>query len=181
MQWNISNVWWTGIDLRYCSFQELKKRQVVAQGVPALGSLIPLFKFMNDKTEFKKQIVKLGDLKHTGIKHSWWVEQRESNIRKIPLSMFNLLNLRAGDLIVALEGTAVKGICQIEKDAIDSYEFQPTYNYAHTIGYPVKWVDWNDRILGRAPIAPGQSVYGICGLSKQRDYIITCWTRFQSK
>lgn len=181
MQSKIMNVWWTGIDLRYCTFQQLKQRQVVAQGVPALGSLISLFKFMDDEADFRNQIVKLGDLRHKGINDYWWFENRESNIRKIPLSMYNLLSLRAGDLVVALEGTDVKGICQMDKDALDSYKFQASYNYAHSVGFPVNWVDWNTRTLGRPPTAPGQSVYGIRGLSKEKEYVISCWTRFQSK
>jgi hypothetical protein len=181
MQSKILHVWWTGIDHTFCTFQQLKQRQVVAQGVPALGTLIPLFKFMDDEAEFRKQIVQLGDLKHTGIKHHWWFENRDSNIRKIPLSMFNLLSLSTGDLVVALEGTAVKGICQIEKDALDSYEFQASYNYAHSVGYPVKWMDWTTRIFGRVPTPPGQSVYGIRGLSKEKEYVISCWSKVQSK
>ena len=172
--------WWTGIDLRYSSFTEQKNRQVVAQGVPALGSLSSFIKLINDEVRFKNEIVQLGDITHQRLIDYWWYEDRDSNINKIPKSMFNLLSITAGDLIVALEGTTIKGICQMTKNAADSYEYHNAHNYAHTVGYPVKWLVWDKKIFGSAPIAPGQSVYGIRRLIKQRDYVISCWEKYKT-
>ena len=56
--------------------------------------------------------------------------------------MWNLLSIREGDLIVALEGTTVRGICEAKKDAVDSYRYdnacEYAYEYAHTVCFPVK-------------------------------------------
>lgn len=160
----ISMVWWTGIDLHFSSYQDHIKRQVISQGVPKLGPLTSLFKYLDNAEEFKRQIIQLGDKTHTGPEDDWWFKNHESNIRKIPLSMFNLLSIRADDVVVALEGITIRGICQGQKDALESYEFQEAYDYAHSVCFPVKWVDWKPSIFGLEPTAPGQSVYGIRSL-----------------
>jgi hypothetical protein len=89
--------------------------------------------------------------------------------------------MRAGDLVVGIEGTTVKGICELKKDGWTSYQFQlpEVDNYAHTIGFPIDWVDGDPKIFGFTPTAPGQSVPGIAGLQAESQQVINAWKSYQ--
>ena len=72
---------------------------------------------------------------------------------KVGRIMWQLLRLQEGDLVVGIEGTAVKGICQLEHNGWDSYRYDgpDAYNYAHTVGFPVRWRDWDADGFGFTP------------------------------
>ncbi|MCI5164181.1 MAG: hypothetical protein D3917_19635 [Candidatus Electrothrix sp. AX5] len=119
----------------------------------------------------------IGDTTYKG--ESWWNNDRNGN--RTPKVMWNLLNIRSEDLIVAIEGTKVKGICEIEQDAIETYIYQPKYEYAQTVGFPVEWIDWSEDKFSFIPTAPAQSVLGIAGLIGEHNEVVTAWQQYKSK
>jgi hypothetical protein len=176
----IPDTWWCSIDKKHTSYEEFKDRQVIAYGWPQLGTLASLCKPVYDKNSFQSLIRKLGDEKAAGLVDQKWWKKHKSYIRKVPLAIWNLLNLRAGDLVVGIEGITVRGICELAVDGRVSYQYQEGFNYAHTVGYPVHWVDWNGPFLNLPPEAPRQSVHGIRGLQQRHAYVIKCWQAYLS-
>ncbi|MFI0398468.1 MAG: hypothetical protein ACH34X_05280 [Thiolinea sp.] len=161
------NTYWLAIDTENTSYTELQGRKVVAQGWPQLGDLKTLCKLAGNAKNhevFKQVIAALalavGD-----------ENQRPQEV------MWKLLNLQKGDLIIGIEGTVVKGICQMPHSAADSYRYDgdDAFNYSQTVGFPVTWVDWDEELFGFTPKAPAQSVPGIAGLVNDQDKIIKAW------
>jgi hypothetical protein len=125
-------VWWLAIDRNnaHCSYDELKRRKVVAQGWPDFGDLSEKLKFRYQmvKSEVYEEIQRIGDAVYRG--RDFWKKDRELN--GTPRIFWNLLNLRAGDLVVGIEGIKVRGICELPLHGIDGYTYDPTYNYLIT-------------------------------------------------
>lgn len=163
--------WWLAIDKQYTSYAELKHRKVIAQGWPEiddLSTLCPLVPEGSRKT-FEQVVNELEQLSYGVTSHAARV-------------MWNLLSMRAGDLVVGIEGTTVKGICKLDKNGWESYEHHSpeAYNYAHTIGFPAEWIDWDSRALGFTPTPPAKSVQGVCALQSESQRIIDAWANYQS-
>lgn len=164
--------WWSAIDTRWSSYIELKHRKVIAQGWNALGDLTSLLgPVSGDKEKFIQIVQILGDAAYAG--ESWWQKDRQES--RTPAVMWKLLSLKQGDLVVAVEGTTVKGICQLERDALNSYSHQPAYEYAQTIGFPVRWVDWKEEEFGFVPKPPSHGVLGIAGLQDESLAVKNAW------
>lgn len=168
-------VWWLAIDKNngHCSYEELKNRSVVAQGWPLFGDLSKKinFRYQLNRNEIKEAIQHIGDEAYQGYDH--WKNDREP--RRTPRIFWNLLNLRVGDLIVGIEGTHVRGICELPKHGIDGYSYDPLYNYAHGFGGSVQWIDWSQSIFGIPPSPPRLSVHGIAKLSNQAHHVEDSW------
>jgi hypothetical protein len=95
--------------------------------------------------------------------------------------MWDLLNMRAGDLVVGIEGTTVRGICELKKNGWESYQYHSpeAYNYAQTIGFPTDWVDWNPAVFGFTPVPPAQGVQGVGRLQNESQHVSDAWGRYQ--
>ncbi|EGQ7864500.1 hypothetical protein F1K70_24760 [Vibrio parahaemolyticus] len=162
------NIWWLAIDRDYTSYEELKYRKVVAQGWPKLGDLSLLLPLVinNYKNEFLETVNALNKLAYG----------EEGHASKV---MWSLFSMKKGDLVVGIEGTTVRGICQVNLDANESYQLQSpnAFNYAQTISSGVKWVDWNESILGTPPTAPAKSVQGVAGLHKEYNRVLEAWEK----
>jgi len=170
------NTWWSAVDIEWCSYEELKHRKVVAQGWRDLGDLSSLLgSISQNKDKFVEVVQLLGDAAYTNT--DWWSEDRK--VERTPAVMWNLLNVRQGDLVVAVEGTTVKGICQIEQDAASSYHYAPAYEYAQTIGFPVEWVDWDAEAFGFAPTPPSRSILGLRGLNNESEAVKRAWEEYR--
>jgi hypothetical protein len=172
-------VWWLAIDKngKHCSYLELKHRKVIAQGWSALGDLTSLktFYFGSNKKGFKETIQLLGDTTYKG-KH-WFDKNRKLN--KCPSVMWNMMDIKKGDLIIGIEGTTIKGICEISVDGIKSYNYDDRYEYAQTIGKFVEWIDWDKSLFGFTPSTPRQGVHGIKHLNKKSSVIIAAWKTYK--
>ena len=146
-------VWWIPISTDHCTYLELKKRQVVAQGWPDLGDLSRIISSTTVRAEV------------TSIVNSKGVDDRA--IR----STVNLATIKAGDLCVGLTlggiNNKISGICKMPDNF--SYNFDGSYTYAHGL-YSVDWIDWN-KISGISIIAgiPGGNRMGIqrCGVAEE--------------
>ena len=164
--------WWLAIDLKYTSYDELKHRKVAAQGWPDLGNLLTLCALVGagDKDPFMGTV---AALERIGYGHS-------THANRV---MWDLLNTKPGDLVVGIEGRSVKGICQLQKNGWESYQYHSpkAYNYAQTIGFPVEWVDWNPNLFGPPPATPGQAVQGIAGLQNESQRVADAWGKYREQ
>lgn len=165
-------VWWLAIDRTYTSYLELKYRKVVAQGWPDLGDLAGLCPLVGsgNQVEFTNAVACLENIAYGAATHAARV-------------MWNLLSIEQDDLVVGIEGTTVKGICQLQQNGWESYRllFPESYNYANTIGFPVVWNDWNQQTFGFTPTTPAQGVQGIAGLQKDAERIENAWQQLQAQ
>ena len=169
------NTWWSAIDVDHTSYEELKHRRVVAQGWRHLGDISTLTRFIPDGWEpFAKVIQLLGDTAYRG--ESWWEDDDRKETR-VPTVMWNLLSVKAGDLIVGIEGIRVRGICRIAANAPQSYLYQDAWEYAQTIGFPATWHDWDEGVMGPAPHAPAHGVLGLRGLKNESATVEKAWAK----
>ncbi len=165
------DVWWLAIDKnqKHTSYEELKHRKVVAQGWPALGNLVTLLPLVRAERRdlFRRAMQAL---------HECVYPEDRAEVDRI---MWQLLRLQTGDLVVGIEGVEVRGICQLGHNGWDSYRYDDpdAYNYAHTVGFPVKWIDWNADEFGFTPQPPAQSVAGIREMQNDRQRVIDAWER----
>ena len=175
------NTWWLAIDKNHehSSYLELKNRKVVAQGWSQLGDLSSLKLFYpNNKDEFVQVIQLLGDVAYKG--EDWWRDDHR-NASRCPSVMWNLMDVKQGDLIVGIEGTHIMGICEMPSDGVASYRYDDGESeYAQTIGFPVEWVDWNKVITPSTPSAPKRGVHGIKSLGKKNQAVIDAWKQYKS-
>ena len=161
------NTWWLAIDRnqRNASYEELKHRRVVAQGWPKLGDLRTLCTLVEKGYEntFIRTVKDLHLIAYG--------EEYSSRASRI---MWNLLSLRSGDLVVGIEGVAVRGICQLKQNGWESYQHHCTaaYEYAQTVGFPIQWVDWE---FDFKPVPPRLSVSGIRRLQNESKNVIAAW------
>jgi len=128
--------WWLAVDKNggHSSYTEFKHRKIVAQGWSKLGNLDLLKKCLpNNKREFFKIIQLLGDVAYKSA--SWWLN-KDKNATRCPTVMWNLMKVKKGDLIVAIEGATVKGICEMTADGVESYRYDNSYEYAQTYRFP---------------------------------------------
>ena len=166
------NTWWLATSKDYTSYLELKYRKVVAQGWSELGdlrTLCPLASDPGNRNLFQQVVQTLEGIRY------------QSNVPKSPVVMWNLLRIQAGDLIVGIEGTMVKGICQMPINGWESYRYDSTgvYEYAQTVGFPVEWVDWDPAVFGFTPTPPAKGVLGVTGLINKHQAIVSAWDVYQ--
>jgi hypothetical protein len=152
------NVWWMTIYLPSgSSYLELKHRKVIAQGWRRLGDLSCVAQSFDDywrdnRPQFEELLKLLATPPNYPI--------MEPSL----LNLYELLSMEEGDLIVAVESeqhsNSVKGICQIEESGWQSYCYDnpEAFSYAHTIGFPVMWIDWSAMNIAPPPtpsVIPG--------------------------
>ncbi len=101
-------------------------------------------------------------------------------MRRAPRALWNLLQVRVGDLLVALEGTVVRGIGQASFDSWQTYSFDRTHHYAQTACHPIEWIDWSDA-LGIRPTAPGKGVLGLASIQKHLSRVLQAWERVEAR
>jgi predicted Mrr-cat superfamily restriction endonuclease len=169
------NVWWLAIDRSkgYASFEELKRRKVIAQGWPDLGDMTR-FLDENANTEPGTVVTKLTERLRANYPDD--IPQQQ-----LPANLYNFFfGIKSGDLVVGIEGMNVRGICEIPEAC--SYCYEPKthegkeQNYAHGRG-PVRWIPWEIFSPDWAPAAPGQ-LLAVRGLQAEREEVIE---RFQGE
>lgn len=168
-------VWWLALDTNHTSYMEMKHRKLIAQGWSALGNLSTLYPLVqnNNYGLFEQVIQELA-------RQAYGTNSNE--VSRAPLVMWNLLKIQANDLIVGIEGTAVKGVSQINQNGGESYRYDDSgaYEYAQTIGFPVEWIDWNPKIFCNfTPTAPLR-LLGIKGVENDRQRVIEVWDAYRN-
>ena len=177
-------VWWCAIDRNggYATYDELKARNVAAQGWVGLGDLSGL----------PEQRISEAVGRFNGIGDN-----------DAPLGTFKniLFEIKSQDLLIGVEGTQVRGICKVlpqtrylfnsehNFEDLETTTLSPEakdergnfihFDYAHCL-YPVKWIDWPDIDASWAPSTPGQGVKGIVRLSKDAEAVQRTWNQYKS-
>ena len=179
----MARVWWCAIDRNegWATYEELKARNVVAQGWPVLGDLS-----------------RLGTLTPERIKE--YVKNIDDT--DAPAKTFEnlLINIKTGDLVVGIEGTQVKGVCTIlprttylfnldqnfenvstatlAQKSKDQNNFTG-FDYAHCL-YPVQWIDWKDAAPDDWKLAvPRQGVKGIMQVRQDAEAVEQRWSAYE--
>jgi len=125
-------IWLLAIDKKYCSYEELKYRKVLAQGWPNIGGLSHFLPVKNEN-KFKEIIKSFVEYFYSGEKH------------KVDSIILNLTKFSKGDYVICCEGETVKGIAKITEELSYYYDNSKLYEYAQTV-YPVK--KWKDVKMG---------------------------------
>ena len=122
------------IDEEYSSYEELKKRHVVAQGWSESGDVSFFCELAEeDVDQYVKVLIDEGLVENRQIK---------------PYKAFKgITHLEPGMIILGDVAGTIKGICEIPPDFCYVYDHgdgrDNTYEYANCI-YPVQWIDWTD-------------------------------------
>lgn len=124
------DIWLLAIDRKYCSYEELKYRKVIAQGWPAIGDLSPLLPVKNE-SKFKEIIINYVSYVYDG-----WSDARDPG-----RIMLNLVSIKNGDYIICCEGETVRGIAQVTTDLEYDFQNPELYEYAQCM-FPV--TEWKD-------------------------------------
>jgi len=160
------NVWWLGVDLNYTSYHELKARRVIAQGWPKLGDLkryVGMAQHSSQRAEFEDSIAKLC------------VERYGADDGRAAKGLWRYFQIEAGDLVVAIEGTTVRGVTKAVAGAATGYWLDVRFHYAQCIGRDQNWVDWDYSRIARTPAAPAQGVLAAARVQNERAAVIAAW------
>jgi Cdc6-like AAA superfamily ATPase len=175
-------VWWCAIDRNegWATYEELKSRNVIAQGWPDLGNLSDL---VGQSDRLLPQAL----------------SNRGADAAVVGVFINFLSKLHTGDLVVGIEGTRVRGVCEVLPqsrylyDAMNNIEelqnssLAPKssddlgrfseFNYAHCF-YPAYWIDWNVVSSAWSPGTPAQGVKGIASLVKDANAVAERWRQY---
>ena len=167
------NVSWLAIDSNggNSSYLELKHRLVVANGWGDLD-LTHLIEFAKneDWETFQAEFQILYSRIYSEVEDA-------SGVAKI---FWNLLHIKAGDIVVGIEGTKVMGIGEAQMDAVGSYRHDKFHEYGNTVLYGFSWHDWSEVSPDFTPTAPALSVKGIANLQNERDQVLAVWNSFKA-
>lgn len=169
------NIWWLAVDVDYASYRDLQLRQVVAQGWRQMGDLAALCRLARE--ERNEQVFKAV---LRAFAEDAYGEDAEHLDRPGEV-LWKLLRARTGDLFIAIEGRSVRGICEVRADGWATYKHQPHAEYAQTIGYPIRWIDWGDANVGPEPTTPAQGVPGIVQVRGDAARIGHAWAQQRSR
>ncbi len=158
--------YWLPIAVQHCNFAELEQRHVVAQGWADLG----------DMTDFIHQHQNVPDHERlvaiTALIQQHYTDAQET----LPGRLTNFFfNLQPGDIFVAIEGIAVRGICSLCIPL--QYEYNPNYEYAHTWG-PVNWIDWETVSPDWRPHPPALGVLALAQIRNDHDRVVEVFRRY---
>jgi len=155
---------------------EVKHKKIVAQGWSGLGDLSTLCSIaQNHNWELFEQVVQELSRYEYG--------DTSDEINRAPSVMWNLLKMEPDDLIVGIEGTIVRGICQIHQHGWECYKYDDSgaYEYAQTIGFPIEWVDWDATVFGFTPATPSKGILGIRTLQNDSERVTDAWNAYQAE
>lgn len=181
-------VWEIGIAKGYSSYAELKQRRVVAQGWPNTGDLSDLFGKQENIIRNSARVIKVAG----------------SDRAYVFVNL--LLNIKQGDLVIACEGTSVKGICEIGSNINYGYDFngnisdvspedfdhtpyektkdlQGHFDYANCL-YFVDWVNWSDfekTTECKPPNISPQAPKGIVRCHQDPQKILDAWRAYKER
>jgi len=159
-------IYWLALDKngKHSSYEEIKHRKVIAIGWRNLGNLNTLTNDTIQKNgkSFKKIVSILGDVAYKD--KLWW----DNDKIYVPGIFWKLFNIKEDDIIIAIEGTNVKGFCRVDENVRLQYAWMDCYEYAHSIASCVEWIDWTELKTTFVPKTPSKGIKGIKYLKKER-------------
>lgn len=164
-------IWWLAIDAKYCSFEELLKRGVIAHGWPNVGDLRNNGRFgvllhsAHNVDEQRNFILE---------RHQHAYPNENFQTRVVNISNF-FFNIRPGDLVLGRPGQNLAGICEVPKNF--SYSFDNNYNYAHEFGR-VTWYRWNEVSPDWVGPPPPRQLHGACNVGNDATRVIDIFRNF---
>lgn len=158
------------------SYLEIKERGVIAQGLPQIRPINQLFQHTANKEKFIQEFLRVGD--RCFQPGDFWHKKGPLYRTRCATSFYNLFRLKPGDLIVARQGGAWMGLCQVTKRASGSYEFQDGWAYSHVVCSPVEWIDWNWIARQNENIVSPARGFGLVAVEKYRKQLIDYWKSF---
>jgi hypothetical protein len=100
-------IYWLALDKngKHTSYEEIKHRKVIAIGWRSLGDLNSLTNdaIQKDKTSFKQVVSIFGDVAYKNKR--WW----DNDKKYVPEIFWKLFHIKQDDIIIAVEGTSVRG------------------------------------------------------------------------
>lgn len=163
------NAWWLAVDTDYTSYSELRQRGVIAQGWPRLGNLARYARLAANPSNRETFELEVGQL----ALEKYGADQRE----RAPKALWRFFQIGGGDLVVALEGTTIRGIACAPVSAAEGYWHDPQFHYAQCIAKDVGWIDWDPTRIARTPIAPAQSVLAAAQIRNERHLVLIAWAQ----
>jgi len=165
-------VWWVSLATEFVTYRQVKVRKVVAQGWPQLGDLSDIVGLASDPDN-RSQFETVIRERAAEVYGSSSVE-----LDRAPGSLWRLLRIQAGDLVVAAQGTTVVGLAQVPRSGWEAYQFEERFSYAQAVGGPVEWIDWSFVTHGPSPAAP-RRLLGVKAIGEARERILDAWTRWE--
>ena len=162
-------VWWLPLARTRSSFAELVHRRLVAQewaDIEGLGEVLDVVHGPGGRRAVQEKLESL-------VGSDVWERIRLDGTVD---AVLGFLDMKAGDMVIALSGKRVAGVCMLEYDATDSYEYRHGHVYAHTTGYPVTWYKWDQDKHGPAP-QPPEKVKGLTEAQCDRAMVFAAWRR----
>jgi hypothetical protein len=144
----------------------LKVRRVIAQGWRELGDL--------SRYARSARLASSREAFETGISNLC-IQHYGDDDGRASKGLWRFFQIAAGDLVVAIEGTTVRGVTQALTSADDGYWLDPRFPYAQCIGNAQCWIDWDYRHIARTPTAPAQGVLAASQIRNERGLVFAAW------
>jgi hypothetical protein len=144
---------------------------VIAQGWPLLGDIskiIPIVLNPATESKFQMEIKKLVVPTY--------------DLDRAAKALWQLFKIKRGDLVVAIEGTRVRGITQARQSAVEAYSFDPNnrYDYRQCAGRDVNWIDWDERVA-KPLTAPRKGVLAASRIHNDEQVVLEAWEKFAAR
>ncbi len=184
------NVYWLSTayqDDEYgSSYDELKHRRIIAQGWSALNDLRTLCNIADSNFDlFRDVIHHIGDQVQgykdaQGNLEDWWITDKTEGYCANSI-WYLLKEMKPDDLVIAKDGQTVKGFCEVTKKGADSYKYdcRDVYEYAQTVSFPVKWIDWQ-TVFSFTPSPPAQ-MRGIMHVQNAYQQVVDEWRAYKKR
>jgi hypothetical protein len=165
-----TTAWWLAVDTQYTSYAELKARHVIAQGWPRLGDLSLCARMAgraSNRELFEDSISRLC------------VQHYAQDDGRAKQGLWRFFQIGDGDLVVAIEGTTVRGVTKMLTGAADGYWLDKRFHYAQCIGKEQVWIDWPHSTP--APRAPARGVLAAAHIGIDIALVARAWDRIETK
>ena len=156
--------WWLAINRNadLTSYEELKELRLIALLYPEVSDLTPLLTVdRKNKAAWENHLLaRQRQIDGDAV--------REDAVRYAARALRFLLRFQEDDLVVAVEGTHVRGICQMPIDAVEGYRYDEVFNGAHIVADDVAWFDLPPQDAQRFSVLY-RGIQGARGMDKSAD------------
>ena len=167
--------WWLAINRNadLTSYEELKELRIIALLYPEVSDLTPLLTVdrKNKAAWANHLLARQRQIDGDAV--------REDAVRYAAKALGFLLQYQEDDLVVALEGTHVRGICQMPIDAVEGYRYDEVFNGAHIVADDVAWIDLSPQDAQQFAVSY-RGIQGARGMRTSADLAWSIWSRLEA-